>query len=94
LLGTSAANQAAIFGVTVAQVPTCSDTDVLPDGTVVARNVNPGKFQLLIQTGSATIGTGGKAEAAGTTTGGGAAAIPLPKLATPARIEAWAALVE
>ena len=94
LLGTSAANQAAIFGVTVAQVPTCSDTDVLPDGTVVARNVNPGKFQLLIQTGSATIGTGGKAEAAGATTGGGAAAIPLPKLATPARIEAWAALVE
>jgi type IV pilus assembly protein PilY1 len=100
LLGTSANKQAVIFGVTVAQVPTCYSEDVIPDGlgntTSRISDVNPGKFQLLIQTGSASVGTGAKAEAAGATggLGAGAAAIALPALATPARIEGWAALVE
>lgn len=100
LLGTSASKQAVIFGVTVAQVPTCYSEDTLPDGlgnnTTRISNVNPGKFQLLIQTGTASVGTGAKAEAAGATSGlsAGAAAISLPSLATPARIEGWAALVE
>ena len=95
LLGTNAQNQAVIFGVTVAQVPTCYATDTVSDpylgsGTRVS-DANPGKFQLVIQTGSATLGTGGKAEAAAPS---GAGAITLPKLATPARIEAWASIVE
>ncbi|MES1176714.1 MAG: hypothetical protein ABUL62_20490 [Myxococcales bacterium] len=100
LLGTSASKQAVIFGVTVAQVPTCYSEDVIPDGlgnsTSRISNVNPGKFQLLIQTGAANVGTGAKAEAAGSTGGlsAGAAAISLPTLATPARVEGWAALVE
>lgn len=100
LLGTSADKQAVIFGVTVAQVPTCYSEDVLPDGlgntTTRISDVNPGKFQLLIQTGAAGVGTGAKADVAGATsaTSAGAAAISLPSLATPAHIEGWAALVE
>jgi type IV pilus assembly protein PilY1 len=100
LLGTSASKQAVIFGVTVAQVPTCYSEDTIPDGlgntTSRISNVNPGRFQLLIQTGAASVGTGGQAQAAGATSGlsAGAAAISLPSLATPARIEGWAALVE
>ncbi len=99
LLGSGASNSAVIFGVTVAQVPTCFAEDTVIDpltGASSSRisNANPGKFQLLIQTGSTTVGTGGKAEMAATSTGAGAAAITLPKLATPARIEGWAALVE
>jgi type IV pilus assembly protein PilY1 len=93
LLGTSAQNQAVIYGVTVAQVPTCYTTDTASDalgGTKIS-NVNPGKFQLLVQTGAASLGTGGQAEAAAPP---GAVAITLPSLATPARVEAWAALVE
>lgn len=95
LLGTGANNQAVIFGVTVAQVPTCQATDTVTDAYLGTANhvsdVNPGKFQLVIQTGTASLGTGGKAEAAAPA---GAGAISLPALATPARIDAWASLVE
>ncbi len=95
LLGTDAKNQAVFFGVTVAQVPTCYAEDDYSDpylgaGTRVS-NATPGKFQLVIQTGSATLGTDAKAEAAAPP---GAGTITLPKLATPARIEAWASIVE
>ncbi|HET7543006.1 MAG TPA: hypothetical protein VFK05_24200 [Polyangiaceae bacterium] len=95
LLGTGASNQAVIFGVTVAQVPTCFAEDTVPDAILGSRprfsDANPGDFQLVFQTGSASLGTGGKAVAAAT---GGAASITLPKLATPARVEAWASIVE
>ncbi|MEI9939649.1 MAG: hypothetical protein WDO69_20715 [Pseudomonadota bacterium] len=95
LLGTNAQNQAVIFGVTVAQVPTCFAVDTVTDAYLGAgsrvSDANPGKFQLVIQTGSATLGTGGKAEAAAPTGGG---VVSLPKVAVPAHIEAWASIVE
>ena len=95
LLGTNAQNQAAIFGVTVAQVPTCFAIEEVPDAVLGkgarVTDANPGKFQLVIQTGSATLGTGGKAEAAAPA---GASAITLPKLAVPAHISGWASIVE
>jgi len=95
LLGTNAQNQAVIFGVTVAQVPTCYAVEAVADAFLGSgwrvTDANPGKFQLVIQTGSAALGTGGKAEAAAPS---GAGAITLPKLAIPAHIEAWASIVE
>jgi type IV pilus assembly protein PilY1 len=95
LLGTDSKNQTVIFGVTVAQVPTCyaeeAITDAFLGGGTRVSDANPGDFQLVFQTGSASLGTGGKAEAA---TPPGAAAITLPKLSTPARVEAWASIVE
>jgi hypothetical protein len=95
LLGTNAQNQAVIFGVTVAQVPTCYAVDAVADAFLGAgsriSDVNPGKFQLVIQTGSATLGTGGQAQPAAPP---GASTVPLPKLAVPAQIEAWASIVE
>ena len=96
LLGTSAQNQAVIFGVSVAQVPTCSQTDTLPDGTNRLSNINPGKFQLVIQTGAAKLGTGGQATASGVTSGAGsgAATFDVPPVVIPAHIEAWASIVE
>jgi type IV pilus assembly protein PilY1 len=96
LLGTGAQNQAVIFGVTVAQVPTCYQTDAVSDAYLGnssrISNVNPGKFQLVIQTGAASLGTGGKLSAASAPSGAGG--IDLPKLATPARVEGWASIVE
>jgi type IV pilus assembly protein PilY1 len=95
LLGTDSKNQAAIFGVTVAQVPTCFQEDVVADAFLGSRSrisdATPGDFQLVFQTGSASLSTGGKADAAAPA---GAAGITLPKLATPARVEAWASIVE
>jgi hypothetical protein len=95
LLGTNAQNQAAIFGVTVAQVPTCYAVEEVADAILGkgarVTDANPGKFQLVIQTGSATLGTGGKAEAAAPA---GAGAITLPKIAVPVQISGWAAIVE
>jgi len=95
LLGTDAKNQAVIFGVTVAQVPTCFKEDDVSDAYLGSRkrvsDANSGDFQLVFQTGSASVGTGGKAEAAAPP---GAATITLPKLSTPARVEAWASIVE
>jgi len=94
LLGSSAQSQAVIFGVAVAQVPTCYATDTIPDAYLGSASqlshINPGKTQLLIQTGSATLGTGGKADVSTT----GSSAITLPPGATPAHIEAWASIVE
>ena len=95
LLGTDAKNQAVIFGVTVAQVPTCVAEETIADAFLGSRSritdANPGDFQLVFQTGSASLSTGGKADAAAPA---GAAGITLPKLATPARVEAWASIVE
>jgi len=95
LLGTNSANQAAIFGVTVAQVPTCFAEDVIPDAVLGSHtrisNATPGDFQLVFQTGTASLGSDGKANGAAPD---GAASITLPKLATPARVEAWASIVE
>jgi hypothetical protein len=95
LLGTDAKNQAVIFGVTVAQVPTCYAEDVIADAFLGSHtrisDANPGDFQLVFQTGSAALSTGGKADAAAPA---GAAGITLPKLATPTRVEAWASIVE
>ncbi|HEY3668090.1 MAG TPA: hypothetical protein VGL19_18940, partial [Polyangiaceae bacterium] len=94
LLGTSAQGKAVIFGVAVAQVPTCSQTDTVPDAYLGSANqlshINPGKTELVIQTGAATLGTGGKANVSTS----GSSAITLPPLATPAHIEAWASIVE
>ncbi|MET0794043.1 MAG: hypothetical protein ABW061_21155, partial [Polyangiaceae bacterium] len=100
LLGTSADKKAVIFGATIAQVPSCYAEDTVPDGlgntTSRISDMNPGKFELVIQTGAASLGTGAKAQTAGAISdaGGGAARVALPATATPARIEGWAALVE
>jgi len=79
----------------VAQVPTCYAVDTVSDPYLGAgsrvSDANPGKFQLVIQTGSATLGTGGKAQPAAPPGGG---AMDLPKQAVPAHIEAWASIVE
>ncbi len=94
LLGTSASKQAVIFGVAVAQVPTCYATDTVPDAYLGSssqlRSINPGSTQLVIQTGSAKLGAGGKANVSTA----GSSAITLPPLATPAHVEAWASIVE
>ena len=94
LLGTAAQKQAVIFGVTVAQVPTCYQTDTVSDSylgnSTKISNVNPGQFQLLIQTGSASLGTGGKA----TSGSNGSVEAKLSPMASPSRVDAWAALVE
>jgi type IV pilus assembly protein PilY1 len=95
LLGTGSDKKAVIYGATVAQVPTCyaeeTSADVYLGGGTRITDANPGAFQLVIQTGSATLSTGGRGEAAAPK---GAIAVTLPKLATPARIEAWASIVE
>jgi len=94
LLGTSAQNQAVIFGVAVAEVPTCYQIDSVPDSYLGSASqlshINPGKTQLLIQTGSATLGTGGKADVSTS----GSSAINLTVAATPAHIDSWASIVE
>ncbi len=95
LLGTSAQNQAVIFGVSVAQVPTCFDISAVPTdsylgGHTQLSNVNPGKFQLVVQTGAAKLGNGGKANVSTDGTG----SIDLPPLSTPSHIDAWASIVE
>lgn len=96
LLGTGADKQAVIFGVSVAQVPTCYQTDTVSDpyfgSSSTISNVNPGKFQLLMQTGTASKGTGGKAEAS--TTVPGVISVTLPTMAAPSKVEGWAAIVE
>ena len=96
LLGNSADKQAVIFGVTIAQVPTCYQTDTVSDpyfgNSSRISNVNPGKFQLLVQTGAAAVGTGGKADANGAAAR--VAATTLPTVAQPSKVEGWAAIVE
>ncbi|HEY0463885.1 MAG TPA: hypothetical protein VGC79_06735, partial [Polyangiaceae bacterium] len=94
LLGTSSDKQAVIFGVAVAQVPTCFNEETVADAFLGTHkrytNANPGEFQLVFQTGAATPSIGGQAQ----TTAPGSASITLPKLSTPARVEAWASIVE
>ncbi|HEX3851076.1 MAG TPA: hypothetical protein VHW01_08925, partial [Polyangiaceae bacterium] len=94
LLGTSAQNQAVIFGVSVAQVPTCFQVDSVPDAYLGSASqlshITPGKPQLVIQTGSATLGAGGRANASTA----GSISSDLTVAATPAHIEAWASIVE
>jgi type IV pilus assembly protein PilY1 len=84
---------ATIFGVTVAQQPTCSTATETSDGSsfgsgthTSVTNVNPGKFQLIMHTGSG-----------GTQVDGGSsrvATIPLNKPVSASRIESWASLIE
>jgi hypothetical protein len=95
LLGTSAQNQAVIFGVSVAQVPNCFDisdvpTDAYVGGHTQISNINPGKFQLVMQTGAAKLSTGGNANVSTD----GSISKDLPPLATPAHIDGWASIVE
>jgi type IV pilus assembly protein PilY1 len=84
---------ATIFGVTVAQQPTCAtsaqeaSSDFLGGRThTTLSNVNPGKFELVMHTGSG-----------GTQIPGGSsrvATIPLSPPVTGTRIDSWAALLE
>ena len=87
---------ATIFGVGVAQLPTCNSETVLPGSNdylghgslqhTQISNVNPGKFQLVMHTGSA-----------GTSTLGGSTNVVSFDLATPpsmSRIGSWAAALE
>jgi type IV pilus assembly protein PilY1 len=82
---------ASIFGVTVAQLPTCGDEASTTDsyfGTgqhTAVTNVNVGQYQLIMQTGKA--GTTGGSQSSST-----AINLALPKVAP--RIDSWAAVVE
>jgi type IV pilus assembly protein PilY1 len=96
LLGTSSTNQAVIFGAVVAQVPSCFDVSTVPTDSYIGghtqiSNLNPGKFQLVMQTaGGASVGSGGRATAGAA----GEISVDLPALATPSHIDAWASIVE
>jgi hypothetical protein len=94
LLGSSADKQAVIYGVVVSQVPTCYQTDTVSDpyfgNMTQVSNVNPGKYELLFQTGSKGVGTGGVATAAGPN----AASVPIKSNTAPSRVEGWASIVE
>lgn len=83
---------ATIFGVGVAQLPTCTDTQTTTDpylgfGTHTAlTNVNPGKYQLVMHTGSA-----------GSSASGGKTNITTIDLPTPPAnvvIDSWAAYID
>jgi type IV pilus assembly protein PilY1 len=97
LLGTTkSSDQTVIFGVTVAQVPTCFDTSDVPTDSYIGghtqiSNLTPGKFQLVMQTGAANTNNvnGGT-----NVTSDGTLSKDLPPLATPSHIDAWASIVE
>lgn len=81
-----------VYGVTVAQVPSCADEAGLDsDGFAGGKhtsvtNVNPGRFQLIMHTGKAgSTSTGGMTEMA---------EVDLPTPAKTAIIDSWAAIVE
>jgi type IV pilus assembly protein PilY1 len=82
---------ASIFGVTVAQLPTCGDQVNTTDGYfgsgqhTSVTNVNVGDFQLIMQTGKAGQTTGSQSSST-------AIKLALP-VAAP-RIDSWAAVVE
>jgi hypothetical protein len=82
---------ASIFGVTVAQLPTCGDEASTTDsyfGTgqhTSVTNVNVGQYQLIMQTGR--TGTTGGSQSSST-----AINLALPIVAP--RIDSWAAVVE
>ena len=84
---------ATIYGVTIAQEPTCIGTSVTSGGDYMGygshtniTDMEPGKFQLVMHTGSG-----------GTQIPGGTARVTAVDLEAPvsaARVESWAALVE
>jgi type IV pilus assembly protein PilY1 len=82
---------ATIFGVTVAQLPTCGDQVSSTDtyfGTgqhTSVSNINTGKYQLIMQTGKTTPTGGGQSSTA---------EINLASPRAPPRIDSWAAVVE
>lgn len=84
---------ATIFGVTVAQLPTCTEevneSDSFFGGAQLRQRfgeINPGKFQLIMQTGQA-----GSTIAGGTTR---AVAVDLPTPRAASRIDSWAAIIQ
>lgn len=96
IASTTSKDQTVIFGVTVAQVPNCYDsqdvpTDAYIGGHTQVSNVNPGKFQLVMQTGAAS---GTAASSAASSTTANTVAVDLPPLATPSHIDGWASIVE
>jgi type IV pilus assembly protein PilY1 len=82
---------ASIFGVTVAQLPTCADEVNVADyyyGTAQHTSisgVNTGQFQLIMHSGQAGESHGGQSKTT-------AINLPFPKV--PPRIDSWAAIVE
>ena len=95
IVATTAKNQTVIFGVTVAQVPNCFDSQDVPTdqyigGHTQISNLNPGRFELVMQTGATSTTTGGGTGPATDHT----VSVPLPPLATPSHIDDWASIVE
>lgn len=83
-----------IFGVSVAQVPTCSSTSTDTPSDFLGygvhhqiTSVNPGEFQLVMHTGSGGVGIDSSAQTK-------AKAITLQTPANTSRIDSWAPLVE
>ncbi len=81
-----------VFGVTIAQLPTCSDDVASEDDWIgygshtAMTNINPGKFELVVHTG-----------AAGSALPGGKTNVFKKELPTPpalSQIDSWAALLE
>jgi type IV pilus assembly protein PilY1 len=97
-------DNAAIFGVSLAQTPTCSTSDdseidqYLGYGTGRAiTEVTPGTFQLVMHTGSVGPSAGGGPVSGVSSPSGSdanAVAIDLPTPPTSSRIDSWAAIVE
>ncbi len=93
VVGGDAGVKPVVFGVTIAQLPTCfddatgADEDWLGYGTHEAMNqINPGKFELVVHTGQA-----------GTSIPGGTTNVFKMELPTPpamTSIDSWAAIVE
>lgn len=86
---------AVVFGVSVAQQPTCSETSDGSSSNFLkygeqrqVRNVNPGRFELVMHKG----GTNPLNESGDIAQN--VATLPLPAPATASRIDSWAALVE
>ena len=95
IVATTTKDQTVIFGVTVAQVPNCFDSQDVPSdqyigGHTQISNLNPGRFQLVMQTGATSTTTGGGTGPATDHT----VTADLPQLATPSHIDAWASIVE
>jgi type IV pilus assembly protein PilY1 len=82
---------ASIFGVTVAQLPTCTDEVNITDyyfGTAQHTSINSangGEFQLIMHSGQAGDSHGGQSKTTAIT-------LPVPKV--PPRIDSWAAITE
>jgi type IV pilus assembly protein PilY1 len=87
---------AVVFGLSVAQQPTCSDSTQSETNSFLGyggaqravRNVNPGRFELVMHKG------GTNALAGDGSVSPNVATLPLPSPPTASRIDSWAALVE